>query len=63
MLCVRTLVNLLGGLAVGSAILAASTMWHVLHDPLSLTTTKLGSVLLPIAHAIGHVLGVIAHRL
>ncbi len=63
MLCVRTTVNLLAGLAVGAAIMAATTMWHLLHDPVSLTTTRLGGVLLPVAHAIGHAIGVIAHRL
>ena len=62
MLCVRTLVNLLGGLAVAAAILSATTMWHLLHDPVSLTTTRLGTVLLPVAHAIGHAIGVIVHR-
>jgi hypothetical protein len=63
MLCVRTLVNLLGGLAIAAAMLAATTMWHLLNDPVSLATTRLGSLLLPVAHAIGHAIGVIAHRL
>jgi hypothetical protein len=62
MLALRTLVSLLASLAVASTIVAAATMWRLLHDPVSLTTTTLGSLLLPLARAVGHALGVIVRQ-
>ncbi len=59
---IRALINLLAGLAVASAILATTTIWRVLHDPLGLATSP-GNRLLPIVQAIGHAIVELARRL
>ena len=48
MWALRTLVSLLASLAIAAAIVAATTMWRVLHDPISLATS-LGGLLVAIA--------------
>jgi hypothetical protein len=61
MVSMRMLVSLLASLAVASAIVAATTMWRVLHDPLSLTPA-LGNVLVPIMDGVGRVIAAVAQR-
>jgi hypothetical protein len=58
----RTLTSLLGGLAIAATMIAATTMWRLLHDPVTLTTT-FGSTLAPIAAAVAHAIVAIARRL
>jgi hypothetical protein len=62
MIAIRTLISLLASLAVASTLIAATTMWRVLHDPVNLTTT-LGSALAPVVIGVGHAIIEIARRL
>jgi hypothetical protein len=62
MFATRTLISLLASLAVVSAILAATTAWLLLHDPVSLTTTH-GNLLVPIVQMIGHAILELVRRL
>ena len=57
----RTLISLLASLGVASAIVAAATIWRLLHDPVGLTTS-LGNLLVPIVQVIGDAVVEIAGR-
>ncbi len=62
MVATRALISLLASLAVASAIVAATTIWRLLHDPVGLTTS-LGNLLVPIVQVIGEVIVEVARRL
>jgi hypothetical protein len=62
MFVVRTMVRLLAGFAIAAAIIAATTMWRILQDPVSLTTAPVGSLLLPAAAALAHAIGLLVRR-
>ncbi len=53
MVAMRTLVSLLGSMAVAAALMATAIIWLVLHDPVSFTTTAHGNLLMPIVLIIG----------
>lgn len=62
MVAIRTLISLLASLAVASTIIAATSMWRFLHDPVNLTTT-LGNTLVPLVAGVGHAIVELARRL
>ena len=51
MVALRALINLLASLAVAAALIAGTTIWRLLHDPISVTTT-LGNLLVPIVEVV-----------
>ena len=55
MVALRALINLLASLAVAAAIVAGTTIWRLLHDPISVTTT-LGNLLVPIVEVVSRAL-------
>jgi hypothetical protein len=59
---VRTWVRLLGSLGVAATLIAATTIWALLHDPVGLTITP-GNVLMPIVRLIGHAVVDVARNL
>ena len=47
MVVLRALITLLASLGVAAALVAGTTIWRLLHDPVSVTTT-LGNLLVPL---------------
>jgi hypothetical protein len=58
----RTLVSLLASLGVAATLIAVTTIWALLNDPVGLTITH-GNVLIPIVRAIGHAIVDVARHL
>jgi hypothetical protein len=63
MVAMRTLVSLLGSMAVAAALMATAIIWLVLHDPVSFTTTAHGNLLMPIVLIIGRAIVILAQYL
>ena len=63
MVAMRTLVSLLGSMAVAAALMATAIIWLVLHDPVSFTTTAHGNLLMPIVLIVGRAIMSLARYL
>jgi len=63
MVAMRTLVSLLGSMAVAAALMATAIIWLVLHDPVSFTTTAHGNLLMPIVLIVGRAIMSLAQYL
>jgi hypothetical protein len=63
MVAMRTLVSLLGSMAVAAALMATAIIWLVLHDPVSFTTSAHGNLLMPIVLIVGRAIASLAQHL